>query len=521
MSEQELVERSRDGDPRRMTLYVGVGLVLILGLGLLLRTWGLSSEQPWWDEFAAIRSLNEPSFSAYYQASREFMPATCPPLFVLLYGMAKMGLNVPVHFRALSIGFGMISLVAIFLVGRKVLGTRGGLLVAALCSVHSWLVYYSQEIREYPLLILLTILSSLCYVSMLEKPNRRLSLAGCVCLNSCLLVSHLMSVFFVLAQLFHFVAFASRGEKRKNAAIFVLLHVPGFLLWGMLCMTVDATKMAESSVDFLSLHHGVVHFLLCILELAGARSVLVQFGMFLFPWSLLVNGTIAAGVVLGAFTALRACLRDKTATHDTPSRFVFSYLIIWAFLPPMILYGISWFVKPCFMTRYVVESSPALVLLIALALTRVRRNDLFAATSGTVLIALLCVSLAHPLPLRGNFAEVSGFVTRMANPNECVCTSSPMLAMMMSYYADLKKDPGPAESPNGKRVHFAYGAPTQAPRIYVDGGPPSQRKSNNEEALRATGHTYRTYSFLRPIRLSPLMDSTSVPRLTIYIRESP
>ena len=84
--------------------------------------------------------------------------------YLLLRGWLHLGDSVA-WIRGLSVIFAVAAIPAIFLLGRKMLGTSFGLISALLLSVNAFQVRYAQEARSYSLLVLLLIVSSYFFVS--------------------------------------------------------------------------------------------------------------------------------------------------------------------------------------------------------------------------------------------------------------------------------------------------------------------------------------------------------------------
>ncbi|MEJ2212269.1 MAG: glycosyltransferase family 39 protein [Anaerolineae bacterium] len=140
---------SARGEGRRA---VGLALALIVLLALGLRLARLTFQPLWWDE----------GWSLYFAASDvpSLLDLTSvdihPPLYYLLLRLweALAGSGV-VSVRLFSVLIGTAAVPLIYLLGRRMLGRRGGLLAALLLALSPFHVYYSQEVRMYGLVTLL------------------------------------------------------------------------------------------------------------------------------------------------------------------------------------------------------------------------------------------------------------------------------------------------------------------------------------------------------------------------------
>src|SRR5581483_715435 len=75
--------------------------------------------------------------------------------------------------RSLSVLFGLATIPAIYVLGRRMFGERAGMIAAFLLTVNAYHVRYAQEARSYELYPLLCILSSIFFLRFIEDPSRR------------------------------------------------------------------------------------------------------------------------------------------------------------------------------------------------------------------------------------------------------------------------------------------------------------------------------------------------------------
>ena len=75
--------------------------------------------------------------------------------------------------RALSAGFMVAAVGALFLVGRRLFGTWAGLLAAAILAENALIVHYAQEARSYALATAAITVATLAFVQALERQSRR------------------------------------------------------------------------------------------------------------------------------------------------------------------------------------------------------------------------------------------------------------------------------------------------------------------------------------------------------------
>jgi 4-amino-4-deoxy-L-arabinose transferase-like glycosyltransferase len=198
-------------------VWVLAGLVLI---GAVLRFATLASQSYWFDE---AQGAHEMSLSLGAMFHSMIVHETNPPLyFVLGWLWVKVFGNGEAGLRALSALAGAAVIPITYLCGRELVSRRAGLVAAALATVNPFMIWYSQEAREYMLLAALCGLSLLCFARALRVPSgRRL---GWWALASALAVlTHSFAAFLVAPEALWLIYVArSRGSVLAAGAVAVV-----------------------------------------------------------------------------------------------------------------------------------------------------------------------------------------------------------------------------------------------------------------------------------------------------------
>ena len=142
----------------------------ILSLGLALRLVGLGSRPYWQDE---IHNLIKAENIWRVLSKGEFV-SNHPPLFsVLAAAWRAVGLDSSEGaMRMLPLCLGLCGILAIYWVGKRMLGTRAGLIAAFLLAVSPFHVLHSQDLKVYVLLPFTGTLLAYCLHDAWEG-NRR------------------------------------------------------------------------------------------------------------------------------------------------------------------------------------------------------------------------------------------------------------------------------------------------------------------------------------------------------------
>ncbi len=107
----------------------------------------------WWDEGYSVWFATQSVSQMLALTAQDIHP---PLYYALLHGWTVLFGAGPVALRLLSVSIGTLTIPLLYLAARRILAPRGALLAAALLAINPLHVYYSQEIRMYGLVALLS-----------------------------------------------------------------------------------------------------------------------------------------------------------------------------------------------------------------------------------------------------------------------------------------------------------------------------------------------------------------------------
>src|SRR5581483_11527793 len=264
--------------------------------------------------------------------------------------------------RSLSVLFGLATIPAIYVLGRRMFGERAGMIAAFLLTVNAYHVRYAQEARSYELYPLLCILSSIYFLKFIEDPSRRNRIWH-VTTSALAVYAHFFAGFVVVAQWISLRFLDHDGLEKKfrrnwrdfalaisPLVLFVLTTGTGVLRW------IPRPRLADLAQTFIFF--------------AGNGGV----------WLLLIY---VAAVVVG-LVAVRDWHKRRAGGMD----WCYRYLLLWLLFPIFFVFLVSQF-KHLYLARYFIFCLPALLLLVAAGLDRIRWRLVLAL----VLIAIGMLSL--------------------------------------------------------------------------------------------------------------------------------
>jgi uncharacterized membrane protein len=231
-------------------------LALLIVVGAVLRFSTIASQSYWFDEAQAAHEFSL-SLGAMFHSM--IVHETNPPLyFALGWVWAKVFGNGEAGLRSLSALAGCAVIPIAYLCGRELVSKRAGLVAAAFAAVNPFMIWYSQEAREYMLLAALSGLSLLFFAKALRDPSGR-RLAWWALFSALAVLTHSFAAFLVAPEAVWLIYVArSRTSVLAAAAVaavqaallpFLLTHATTSLL-GFIKATPLSMRIRQVPVAF-------------------------------------------------------------------------------------------------------------------------------------------------------------------------------------------------------------------------------------------------------------------------------
>jgi len=120
-------------------------LTLLTLLALLLRLFQLGANSLWVDELITLHQGTVEGYSLWTQFLDDYQNPLPMVVFAIFHGFSasEAWLRIP------SVLWGACSVPLLFVVGRRIVGTRAALFASLLLALHPMHVYFSQEVRGY------------------------------------------------------------------------------------------------------------------------------------------------------------------------------------------------------------------------------------------------------------------------------------------------------------------------------------------------------------------------------------
>jgi uncharacterized membrane protein len=419
-------------------------ILAIVALAAFLRFFNLGSESIWLDEAISVHAA-ETSLVSIVQKS--ISADVHPPLYnlllhfwVLIFGQSEAAV------RSLSACFGIISVLLLYKVGRALFDRKVGLIASILMAISAFTISYSQEARAYSLLLLLTLISFLILIKILKanKPGK-IHLFLYTLTNILLCYTHIFGLFVVGAQVLYFLLFRHRYAKARLAFWGTqAVTLVGFSPW----VYVLVTKTFQDSIQTLNWIPEPSFQIV-----ARSLGSLSGAGYLWLPLGVLLMLALLFLCLVGMFYSPKARQRASRTLPESikPVSLTTSLmeprtalLLIWFFFPLIISLILSFAIRPIFVSRYLIEITPALYLLAARGIDNIdssvnyRTVEKNAATFA--LIGLVCLISIPGLynyyahPHKGQWRDATNFIEQESRASDIFVIYPDYDQLPLDYY---------------------------------------------------------------------------------------
>ena len=391
-------------------------LAIIAGAAGALRFYSLAAKPFWFDEgvsvaiarldcynFARILWRREANMSLYYLFLRGWLHFGGSEGFV----------------RSLSVLFAIASIPVIYLLGRRLLDSRVGLIASALLALNAYHVQYSQDARSYSLMILLCLLSSFYFLKCLSEPTRR-NRASYVVSSVLAIYAQFFSALLVIAQWISLSFLDQKPNSQTRAKTYSDFR------WIALLVSPVIVFAAATGIGPLRWvqRPGLKDLWIFALHLTGNGG----------PWLLLAFAAASLAALLPVW-------RTRGTRQVRWEFWRYRFLMCWLLFPPVFTLALS-LLKPLFVPRYFIFCLPALLLLVARGVSSLRSHSLTVTALVLVLILSFRGTAAYynqDLDIqRDDWRSATRYLLEHAQPNDALLFHVPMGRMPYEFYHSLE-----------------------------------------------------------------------------------
>ena len=332
-------------------IFVITGFVV---LGLLLRLICINKAEGLWNDEYVSWMIASTSFKDGFISA---MTSQCHmPLYYLYLKtvMVLFGQN-DIILRLSSVFTGILAIFAMYFVGKEN-NEKTGFLCAGFTAISSFLIYYSQEVRLYSLLFLISALCLLYTIRLIKNPDKR-NLILAITFNFLIIFTHTIGFVFVFFNLI-FISI-NLFEKYKKTLIY-LWSILSVLLLSMLPLVIKILTTRSFSQwwgHFTISKIGYLftdYFSPVLVNLTNAPD------KFIITPVMFITATLAVVMII------KSLYKNKFNSQLFVCSFLFVTVMIFA----------SIFGKLVFITKYSTEIYPVLIYLLCYGIASVSNKNI-------------------------------------------------------------------------------------------------------------------------------------------------
>ena len=367
---------------KHSTKFYLFAVIAIILIGFLLRIMGLDKPDGFWYDEALSFSVAKESFPLGILHKLYTQDFHAPLYYFFMHFYSSVIHNNELLIRLSSVVFGVISLPIFYLVGKELDSRKAGLYTVALASINSCLIYYSQEVRFYSLLMLLSTLAFL-FMIRIKRTKSKIDIIGFALTNLLILYTYSMGNLYVFFEVVIFAIYLFFINKKTlksliiSQAIVALLYLPYFQA------ILHFTKMMSGSIagSFWWVKFGIASPVLVLQDwftpvLVNLRSHPTNYYDPLFSggFSLLFTLFIFLPIIIYLTGIIKAVFQKNFSG--------IIFLVGFAYLFTEIILASQG--KLGLMTRYTLIALPSAIITAGYGLSKIKNKSLSVALISTI-----------------------------------------------------------------------------------------------------------------------------------------
>jgi uncharacterized membrane protein len=407
-------------------------LAIILILSLALRIYQIERESLWLDEGITVYFSQMDIPTLFTKGLYE----THPPLYYVilhfwieLFGVSELAI------RSLSVFFNLITIIVVFRIGCLLYNSQTGLLASLLVGFSAFNIEYSQEARNYSMVVLFSTLSFLYFIKLLKTYNHRDAVFYCI-FSSLLVYTHIVAAFVMICTQNIFILLpllVPRMGFSIKILRWLLLQFIILLIFSPWVANLAFKKSLMANLVSWIPSPGFATLMNNLLTYSGSIAFLICSSL-IIPFSVLYYQKITGKFrISDPFNTLEK-FSWQVSIHHTE---VFFLLFLWAFIPMLLLFVISKVVQPIYLIKVTIGASIGYYILIAAALSNFRNRHQKAIIITIVAIVGFHASLQYLNSNRKEgWRQATNYIESHATSGDLVIfNSGTCLKTVYNYYA--------------------------------------------------------------------------------------
>lgn len=375
IKEEGLFSKNGKLSPKELIL-----LLVIFLSGLFLRIYDLSVESIWVDEGYSIRVATLDVFQIWEVSADDIHP---PLYYILLHFWINVWGASEFSTRFLSLIFGFLAIIMIYKVGKLLFSKEVGFISSLLLAVSPFHIRYSQEVRMYSLMTILTLFSFYFFIKLLNERNR-IDLIGYLLSSSLLMYTHIFGFFTIIAQNIYVVSIFILSKKAYK------LNVKKWTLLQIVLIILYAPYIEEILVKLTRVQRGIwggswipEPNIYSIIQTSfiytggewtsgGIRIMIGLLFLLLALFTMVSIEKVKGSIEWKDFFKSIESYRWNIGLSNVSTIYL---LLLWLLTPVLLPFIISKFITPIYNTRFTIGASLAFCLLTAKGISNIKFNS--------------------------------------------------------------------------------------------------------------------------------------------------
>ncbi len=324
--------------------------IFFIILGLALRLINIDKPEGLWnDEYVSWFIASTPFKLGFFS---EMLKQCHMPLYY--FYLKPFSMFNDIVLRLSSVIPGILSIITMYLLGKEY-SKKIAYFATAITTVLSFLIYYSQEVRFYSLLFLMSSIS-LLYTIRLVKNTTKKNYIGYILSNILILTTHVLGIIYV------FFSFIYVAYKKKFISLNIVLGI-SIIIISVLPMGLNIIKMLPSSQWWGSFSYTNILFLFSDFFSPILTNNINAPKVFYYSSSITFITLITIPTIIAIIGILLGAIKNKgILCMSIGTIFIMSLL--------------AYCGKIVFITKYSIEILPILILLMSIGFSTVKNIKL-------------------------------------------------------------------------------------------------------------------------------------------------
>jgi len=342
--------------------------------------------------------------------------------YVLLHFWLKLG-DSEIVLRLPSVLAGIMAIPVLYALGARLFDWKTGILAAFLLAVNPIHVEYSQAARAYTLLVLMSGLSSLFFLRLMDDEPRIRTSFGYATTTALAASFHFLGILLVPI---HWAALPLFGDLRRRALrLAIATGLVGLMLLPMIGLTASAASAGAAS------RFGW-------LPNSSLNNVVSFFCLFVG-----VLPTVAGALVAGCYAlALRSAAAGffETRPQTGRARTSWGFLMIGAVAPLACAVALSFF-KPMLLPRYWFACLPLFTVLVAAGAVRLANLPIARIAAPVFVLAAGWLTVdSYTRLAKEDWRGAISYVLAQVQPGDTIALFPLESRFPFEYYADKQPE---------------------------------------------------------------------------------